>query len=86
MKGSSDGPEINLCVGRMWLQLASLCCEIVFVRVESKANIADGPTRYDLTLLHALSALEGQAKLPGWLRDLWSRLQANDLAINPLLL
>ena len=85
VKGSSDGPEINLCVGRLWLHIAFLCCEVVFVRVESKANVADGPTRDDLTLLQDLSASESQAKLPGWLRDLWSPLQANDLAISSLL-
>ena len=68
-----------------WLQLAFLCVDIVFVRVESKANVADGPTRDDLTLLIELSALENPARLPGWLRDLWSPLQANDLVIESLL-
>ena len=86
IKGSSHSPEINLFVGRMWLGLAFFKIDVVFVRVESEANIADGPTRDDVKLLEALGAKQWQAKLPGWLQSLWTSIQADDLTMAPLLL
>ena len=46
----------------------------VFYRVESKANIADGPTRPDqvgCSVLSQLGAIEFHPYLPGWLLNLW---------------
>ena len=64
MKGSSKGPESNLLVGRMWLMIYMLRADVVFLRVESKANVADGPSRNNLVLLAALGAEQMVAKLP----------------------
>ena len=84
IKGSSFGPEINLCVGRMWLTIARLGVDVSFARVESKANVADGPTRDFLDVLLGLGAACVTAKLPGWLRSLWTSIQANDLDLASL--
>ena len=61
----------------------------VFHRVESAANIADGPTRPDkdgLTFLHEIGAVERQACLPGWMLNLWQPYASDVLRLQDLLL
>ena len=53
--------------------------------MESKANVADGPTRDDLRILHILGASQVGARLPGWLGSLWTSIQADDRAVDSLL-
>ena len=71
IKGSSAAPEANLLVGKMWLDLA--CNRIAFraLRVDSKANIADGPTRDDFKALHKLNARFDEPVFPEWVRRVW---------------
>ena len=64
--------------------VAWLRVDVAFVRVESKANVADGPTRDFLDVLVALGAVRLPALLPGWLNALWTSVQANDLRTAPL--
>ena len=74
INGSSNCPEVNAMVAVFWLQIAELQADSVFHRVESAANIADGPTRPDkegISVLTAVGAEERPACLPGWLLDLW---------------
>ena len=40
-------------------------------RVESKANIADGPTRDDFEHLTALQAVFVEPVLPPWIYEIW---------------
>ena len=61
----------------------------MFYRVESKANIADGPTRPDdvgCSLLRELGAAELPAYLPGWLANLWHPFANDALTCEDILL
>ena len=64
IRGSGQAPEINLMVGHFWLEMSELsCCPRVF-RVESEANVADGPTRDSLYLLvNTFKAVQRRPKL-----------------------
>lgn len=70
-KGSGGGPEVHLCVGNLWLELAARQVDLHVGRVESLANIADGPTRDDLSLLAWLKATWVNPMLPTWVPDFW---------------
>ena len=68
--GGGGGPETHACVGQLWLEVAAANTSLFVARVESKANIADGPTR---DTFHHLSELEAQfvePVLPSWLMQL----------------
>ena len=71
MRGSSRAAEVNMLAGSTWLQLASWRTALYTARVESKANVADGPTRDDLSLVARLSATFVQ---PVWLSWAWQFL------------
>ena len=63
--------EVALAIGKLWLHLASLGTDLYAARVESKANIADGPTREDLSLLAELGATFFQPVLLSWVYEIW---------------
>ena len=71
IKGSSRSPETNLMVGRVWLHAASWSWAPFWVRVESGANLADGPTRRDLSAVRGLGATRVAPCLPEWMMSLW---------------
>ena len=71
IKGGSNGPEVNLLVGQLWLVLAGARTSFWAARVESKANLADGPTREDLSELEFLGAQYVEPCLPAWSENLW---------------
>ena len=62
----------NLLIGIVWLHLADADCDLCVGRVESKANIADGPTRDYLFDLEALGAVFVSPSLPEWIQDVWN--------------
>ena len=66
IRASSRSPENNRMVAQLWLWLSRHHCDGRFFYVESKANIADGPTREYLELLQFFSAVECAPKLPAW--------------------
>ena len=73
INGSSQSPEVNAMVAVFWLFVARHHMHPVFYRVESEANIADGPTRPDqvgCSVLSQLGAIEFPPYLPGWLFNL----------------
>eukprot|EP00435_Cladocopium_sp_Y103_P039301 s772_g10.t1 len=70
-KGSGGGAEVHLCVGHLWLELAAGQVDLHLARVESAANISDGPTREDLSLLAMLKATWVEPVLPKWVSDFW---------------
>ena len=72
IKGSSIAADLNQAIGSLWLDIARLQIGLHAVRVESKANIADGPTRGFLSLLGELGASFVPPKLPSWCRQLWN--------------
>ena len=71
LKGSMNGPESNALVGSMWLYLAEQDVDLYCGRVESKANIADGPTRYDLSIIYSLQASFCSPAWPAWAGKVW---------------
>ena len=62
---------MNEIVGRLWLQLDVLQTDLFVQRVESKANVADGPTRHFLEEVEKLGAVYCSPVLPVWLENLW---------------
>ena len=71
LKGSSRHPEMNMGIGKLWLEMACRQIACFAAHVESKANIADGPSRNDFTLLRNLNALHLPPKLPKWAAEVW---------------
>ena len=72
LKGRSGADDINQGVGRHWLDVARMRVAMHVVRVESAANVADGPSRDEFALLRALGATYVPPVLPAWASDLWS--------------
>ena len=72
VKGSSASPEVNLMAARFGLQAAIERVAIDVFRVESAANIGDGPSRGVYTALQPLGYRSCQLIWPEWLDDLWS--------------
>ena len=66
LKGSGLGQEANNLIGDMWMELELLEVALWAGRVESKANIADGPTRYDLSGVLSLGATWAAPCWPVW--------------------
>ncbi len=69
--GGGHCPEVHLALGQFWLALAKLGIDLYAVRVESKANIADGPTRQFLSNLEELEAEFLDPVLPPWIYQIW---------------
>ena len=57
VKGYSPQHDGASIVGEFWLLAASLRSHVYIDRVESKSNIADGPSRNDFTLVKSLGGL-----------------------------
>jgi len=74
MNGVARAPETAAMVGEFWLKAAALEASIFFWRVETHANIADGPTRDSFTDVLKLGCVETQPVWPKFLRDLWAPL------------
>ena len=69
--GSSGADDLNTGIGKTWLEVASQSISLHLVRVESKANVADGPSRDDLSYLEEMDAQFVEPVLPDWARTLW---------------
>ena len=72
VKGSCCLAELNPAIGKLWLDCAALNFALVVCRVESKANVADGPTRDFFSLLEELDAVFVNPRLPDWAYNLWN--------------
>ena len=70
LHGSAGCDDVNLAIGQIWLDLARMRIAFGAARVESRANIADGPTRDQFTLLQELKAIFFEPALPNWLDEL----------------
>ena len=64
VRGYSPKVDSSALVGEYWLTAAQLGVDIYIDRVESKSNLADGPSRFDLDIMHLYNAHRVQAKLP----------------------
>ena len=73
LKGSAkSNSELNLAIGRFWLDLANNRVAPFFLRVESKANIADAPSRDSTEELERLGAVRVEPIFPPWFSQVWS--------------
>ena len=59
-----------LCA-RLWLMFVQLDVGMQILRVPSKANIADGPTRGRWGLLRELGSHYHAPMLPDWIHEFW---------------
>ena len=71
VKGTSMSPEANELVGRMWLSLCDAQVSLFCQRVESKSNVADGPTRHDFSQVQSLGAVFQEPRLPDFVHKVW---------------
>ena len=72
LKGSGGGPEVNEVIGRFWSELARARVGFQIFRVESKANVADGPSRGMLADMRQLNASFQVPCMPVWCLDPWT--------------
>jgi hypothetical protein len=80
MKGRvKKNDEVNTGIGKTWLEFASRDIAPQFYRVESKSNLADGPSRMDFELMHKLNAKFVQPVLLQWAYEVWSLPSAQAL-------
>jgi len=79
LKASGGTPECNAAVGKFWQEMAVAAAAFTVWRVESHANIADGPSRQKFDELRQLGALQVPSVLPAWALDLWAK-QAGPVA------
>ena len=66
VRGSCKRAEVNIATGAIWGEQVTRSNSLVVARVESRANIADGPTRNNFSILQMLGA-----RLPPWTHELW---------------
>ena len=71
ISGTSRLPEVALSVARFWQLAADKRWGVLMRRVESAANLADGPTRDDLRYVLQLKALWTVPVLPDWVFNFW---------------
>ena len=71
MRGSSRCVETNQMIGRTWYEAMRKRIGLHLLKVQSKANIADLPSRQDFALLKLMGAKEIEPRLPSWLGSLW---------------
>ena len=71
LKGGSLAEDANVLIGRMWMHLASCDSDLFVERVESKSNVADGPTRHDFSDVTRLQASFSKPVWPQWASEIW---------------
>ena len=64
MSGSSRADDHNLLAHRVWEICFRNCVTPWFSRVPTSENIADGPTRFDWLVVHALGSVRISAQVP----------------------
>ena len=74
LKGGCRAEDENLIIGRVWLWLAHEQIAIEIWRVESKANVANDPSRDQFQWLRKAGAIPRRPKLPEWFFQLWQPL------------
>ena len=88
IKGSSDSPAVNSMAAIFWFFVSKEHLHPMIYRVESKANLEDGPTRPDngCSLLREFAAAELPAYLLGGLANLWHPVANDALPCEDILL
>ena len=74
--GSATSGDINNITGKIWLDIANLRAGMHIERVESAANIADGPTRDFMVQANRFGAQEVPPVMPQWIEHIWQQIPA----------
>ena len=72
LSGRAGADDLNYAVGQAWLDMTSMGISMTGTRVESKANVADGPTRDYFEILVNKGATFVEPRLPSWVFSLWA--------------
>ena len=72
IRGSMSALDVNLCVGQIWLDINRMHLALLLARVESKANVADAPSRDSTDFLSSIGASFVQPIMPQWVDALWA--------------
>ena len=74
LKGASSKLDLSDIAGRSWFEYCHLMATYRAHYVESKLDLADGPSRRDLSLIHLLGYREVAFRLPSFSHglDSWS--------------
>ena len=70
LRGAIKCVETSQMMGRIWCEVMQRRIGLYLLRVQSKANIADLPTRQN-NLLEIMGANEIEAVLPMWFEHFW---------------
>ena len=84
-KGASKCMEMSLMVARCWMKCAECNVDMHTWYVASKSNVADGPSRDDVSDMVKLNATFVKAKLPVWLDTLWDAPTCPESEVSGLL-
>ena len=71
LKGGGKAAEANAMIGRFWIRASELGIACRIGRVESKANLADGPTRDCQEWVQSLGAEFVSPIVPSYVSDPW---------------
>ena len=75
LKGASPQPDLNWISGRLWFECGALIANYEVNYVKSSCNLADGPSRGDVSLLLSLGFEEVPFQFPSFRHGLssWSK-------------
>ena len=79
--GSQFAADINVVIGRSWLQLCQLGVGFHVNQVESAANLADEPSRLRRKVPDRLGAVWTAPLLPTWILDIWKHPGLDDTMV-----
>ena len=63
---------MNFLIGQLHLALGKAQTALFVERVESASNIADGPTRHDLTYVEKFGARFVDPRWPPFVKEIWT--------------
>ena len=69
--GRSSAADHNAAIAQVWLDIAAMNVAPHFLKVDTACNLADGPTREDLSLIQRLGATWLEPRWPAWAMDFW---------------
>ena len=70
LKGTSRATEVNMMCGRLWLEMAKWEVGLHLLRVSSKSNPSDGPSRGNYELAEELKMTRVAVIWPEWLTEI----------------
>ena len=66
LKGYSKQGDLSDIAGRLWFECAAVMCSYIVEYVKSSCNLADGPSRGDISLMDKLGFVEVPFRLPAF--------------------